>query len=108
MPLQLAPAIERYFAAEHTDDPAALARCFAPDATIRDEGHIIEGLAAIAAWKAATKAKYQHTTEPLDAAEQDGRTIVTAKVTGNFPGSPVNLAFAFGLLGGKIVSLEIG
>lgn len=107
MPLNLAPAIERYFAAEHADDPAALALCFAPEASVRDEGQAIVGLAAIAAWKAAAKAKYQHTAEPLDATTQDGKTIVTAKVTGNFPGSPVNLDFAFGLHDDKIVSLEI-
>lgn len=74
---------------------------------MRDEGHAIEGLAAIAAWKAAAKAKYQHTAEPLHATTADGKTIVTAKVTGNFPGSPVDLHFAFGLRDEKIVSLEI-
>jgi len=32
---------------------------------------------------------------------------VTNRLTGNFPGSPVDLQFVFGLDGNKIVSLEI-
>ena len=32
---------------------------------------------------------------------------ITSRLTGNFPGSPVNLRFFFGLDGDKIASLEI-
>jgi NAD(P)-dependent dehydrogenase (short-subunit alcohol dehydrogenase family) len=34
-------------------------------------------------------------------------TVVTCHLTGNFPGSPVNLRFFFRLARGKIVNLEI-
>jgi hypothetical protein len=37
----------------------------------------------------------------------DGKTVVTAKVSGNFPGSPLNLDHVFELHGDKIASLEI-
>ena len=50
--------------------------------------------------------KYQHTIEPLTA-EKDGTTIVTARLTGNFPGSPVDLELIFTVDAGKIRSLEI-
>jgi hypothetical protein len=33
--------------------------------------------------------------------------IVTSRLTGNFPGSPVDLRFLFELQGDKIASLEI-
>ncbi len=36
------------------------------------------------------------------------KTVVTNRLTGNFPGSPVNLEFVFRLEGNKIASLEIG
>jgi hypothetical protein len=64
-------------------------------------------LAAIRQWLAKTKSKYQHTIEPLARAQKDGQTIVTNRLTGNFPGSPIELEFVFTLEGDKIVSLEI-
>jgi hypothetical protein len=40
-------------------------------------------------------------------AEKDGKTIVTNRLIGNFPGSPIELEFIFTLDGNKITSLEI-
>ena len=57
--------------------------------------------------KAETKRKYNHTVAPLAIAQRDGTTILTARLTGNFPGSPVTLQFCFVLEDGKIASLEI-
>lgn len=107
MSLDLPTPIARYFAAENRGDTEALAQCFAEDAVVRDEGQTIEGLAAIKKWKAETKKKYQHTIEPLASAQQDGKTIVTNRLTGNFPGSPIELEFVFTLDGDKIASLKI-
>ena len=96
-----------YIAAENSGDTEALAECFAKDAVVRDEGQTIQGLAAIKQWKAETRKKYQHTIEPLASVEKDGKTIVTNRLTGNFPGSPIELEFVFALDGDKIASLEI-
>ena len=74
---------------------------------MRDEGKTIKGLAAIKKWMVETKQKYQHTIEPLASTQKDDKTIVTNRLTGNFPGSPIELEFVFTLDGGKIVSLEI-
>ena len=84
-----------------------MAQCFAEDAVVRDEGQTIEGLAAIKQWKAETRKKYQHTIEPLGSVQKNGKTIVTNRLTGNFPGSPIELEFVFTLDGNKIASLEI-
>ena len=54
------------------------------------------------------KAKYQHVIEPLETAEQGDVTTVRARVTGQFPGSPAMLTFAFRLKGDQITRLEIG
>jgi hypothetical protein len=51
--------------------------------------------------------KYQHTLEPVAASARGGKTVVSAKLTGSFPGSPVTLDFVFTLEGGKIAALEI-
>ncbi len=104
MVLHLPAPIAIYFAAE---DAEACGRCLAHDAVVHDERRTIEGIAAIVAWRAESRRKYNHTVEVLDVAERDGKTVVTAKVSGNFPGSPVNLDYAFGLRGDKIASLAI-
>jgi hypothetical protein len=105
--VDLPKPIAIYIAAENRGDTEALAHCFAEDAVVRDEGKTIDGLAAIKQWKAETKKKYQHTIEPLSSTQKDGKTIVINRLSGNFPGSPIELEFVFMLDGDKIVSLQI-
>jgi len=107
MPIHLPRPIDLYVKAENSGDVEALSECFAPDATVRDEGRTYKGLAAIERWKAETKKKYQHTVEPLASVQKGDKTIVTNRLTGNFPGSPIELQFIFALDGNKIASLEI-
>jgi ketosteroid isomerase-like protein len=107
MAVDVPTPIAIYVAAENSGDTEALAQCFAEDAVVRDEGQSIQGLAAIKQWKAETAKKYQHTIEPLASVEQDDQIIVTNRLTGNFPGSPIELEFVFTLDGEKIMSLEI-
>jgi hypothetical protein len=107
MSVDLPTPIARYIAAENRGDTEALDKCFAEDAVVRDEGQTTKGLAAIKQWKAETKKKYQHTIEPLASVQKDGKTIVTNRLTGNFPGGPIELEFVFTLKGNKIVVLEI-
>jgi SnoaL-like domain len=107
MSVHLPKPIEHFMSSENARDTDALAACFAPDGIVRDEGRTREGLEAIVAWRRETADKYQHTFEPLAVTERDGKTIVTTKVTGSFPGSPITLDFVFRLENGKITSLEI-
>jgi hypothetical protein len=107
MSVDLPTPIAIYIDAENRGDTEALAQCFAEHSVVQDEGETIEGLAAIKQWKADTKRKYQHTIEPLSSVQKDGKNIVTNRLTGNFPGSPIELEFVFELDGDKIASLEI-
>ncbi|MBI5131864.1 MAG: nuclear transport factor 2 family protein [Rhodopseudomonas palustris] len=104
MPLDLPPPIANYFAADRSHSVAAL---FVPDAVVRDEGHSYVGIAAIARWIDDSAAKYDFTSRPVAAETVDGATVVTCHVTGNFPGSPVDLRYRFRLDGDRIASLEI-
>jgi hypothetical protein len=104
--LNLPEPIAAYFDADKRD-AEAVARCFTKRAVVKDEGQTQIGVAAIKAWKSAASAKYTYTTEPLAVDEKDGGYVVTSRLTGNFPGSPVNLRFAFRVERGKIASLEI-
>ena len=107
MSVPLPPPVDLYLKIENSGDIEALSECFASNATVRDEGRIYEGLAAIREWKAETKNKYNHTVAPLAVAQRDGKTVLKARLAGSFPGSPVTLEFSFVLADGKIVSLEI-
>lgn len=106
MTLELPKPIAAYFTAEKGDSEA-VAECFTENSVVKDEGHTHQGKAAIKQWKAEASAKYQYTIEPLYCEQKDGKFVVTSKVTGNFPGSPVNLRFFFGLEGDRIASLEV-
>jgi hypothetical protein len=107
MSLNLPQPLSAYFAADRGDDAEALARCFTDDAVVTDEGHTYTGLAAIKRWRAAAQAKYTYTSEPFALTKEGGKAIVTSKLKGNFPGSPVDLRYIFELEGEKISSLEI-
>lgn len=103
--LTLPEPIAAYFAAEHK--PEALARCFTAQAVMKDEGHTYTGVDAIKAFMAEASARYSATTVPFALERDDGCQIVKAKVTGNFPGSPIDLSYRFRLERGLIASLEI-
>ena len=106
MSIELSQPIAAYFAADRRDGDA-VARCFTAGAIVKDEGHTHRGVAAIKRWRAEASAKYEYTSAPFASEEKDGKTIVTSRLTGNFPGSPVNLRFFFAIEGDKIASLEI-
>lgn len=110
MATTLPQVITSYYAAEQAGDFETLARCFAPDGTVRDEAHTHQGRAAIAAWmtEAEAKAKYRHRTEILGVRELDGVHVVSVRVSGQFPNSPVTLENSFRVADGVIQSLEIG
>jgi hypothetical protein len=107
MSIQLPPPIALYVQLENTGETETLSACFAPNAIVHDERRTYEGLAAITAWKAETKRKYHHIITPLEVAQQQGQTVLKARLTGDFPGSPVTLHFDFVLEARHILSLEI-
>jgi len=107
MSSHLPKPIELFMSSENTHDTDAVADCFAPDATVRDEGRTRNGLKEIAAWRRETGAKYHHTVTPVAVAKRADKTVVTTEMAGNFPGSPITVDFVFQLKGDKIASLEI-
>lgn len=97
--------IAAFFAAEY--HPEALARCFTAQAVLQDDGHTYTGVDAIQAFLAAASAKYRATSVPFALQRHDGTQVVQARVTGDFPGSPIDLSYRFRLERGLIASLEI-
>lgn len=106
VPLELPAPIDAYFVADRGDG-TAVADCFTPDAVVEDEGHTYRGATAIRQWRTDVAAKFTYTCEPLAVEERPDRTVVTCRLEGDFPGSPANLRFAFGVEGDKISALEV-
>ncbi|HEV7289765.1 nuclear transport factor 2 family protein [Sphingomonas sp.] len=107
MTIALPHPIAGYFRADRSGDATAIAAHFTDDATVRDEGHRHTGSEAIRAWKAQASGQYSYTVDPYAVADDGDRTVVTAHVSGNFPGSPVDLFHRFTLAGDRIAALEI-
>lgn len=109
MTLLLPKPIEIYLVSENAHDVVALDECMAADAVVFDERRTMRGLAAIKSWRTETGKQYAHQTEPLSSEGcGDGKTKVRCRVTGNFPGSPIELDYIFQIADGRITSIEIG
>ena len=105
---EIPDVIGRYVAATNARDVEAMTACFAPDATVRDEGRSYSGRAEIRAWEAEVTEKYGVSSELLKA-ERDGDALrASMRVSGNFPGSPAVLRYQFRIKDGLIAQLEVG
>ncbi len=107
MSLSLPDAITTYFSISNGADDTHLGDCFTQDACVLDEGETHCGRTAIQAWLRAPRANIEYSVEPVSVSHQGNTIVVTATVTGNFPGSPVQLDHTFQLAESQIQSLEI-
>jgi len=103
----LPPALVAYLNSEATTDVESLATCFAADAVVHDEGRVIRGLDAIKTWKKDAKAKYQYAVQPLDVVQEQATVTMRARLSGTFPGSPIEVTYRFVLVSDKIARLDI-
>ncbi|MFN8664360.1 MAG: nuclear transport factor 2 family protein [Thermomicrobiales bacterium] len=100
-------SIADYFAGKNARDYALALSGFAPDGTVSDEERQHVGAEAIQRWMEETAAKYNDRSQVREASADGDRTVVTAEVSGTFPGSPIELRYAFTLRDGLITSLAI-
>lgn len=85
--------IRRYFALASQPDDEAYFALFADDAVVEDEGRTHVGVDAIRAWRAEVPLV---TYEITEVEQSPAGTVVTATISGDFPGSPVTgLRFRF-------------
>jgi ketosteroid isomerase-like protein len=107
MNTKLPKPIADYFQAANAHNSDAVAAAFADDAVVVDESRERHGSAAIKEWSDEVNEKYKPHAELTDVAEVDDKTVVTAEVSGTFPGSPVQLRYNFTLKGDRIAALLI-
>jgi ketosteroid isomerase-like protein len=108
VPPKLPESIAAYFTAVNRRDVPAFLGVLARDPVVKDEGREHRGAVKIRIWLEDAIRKYDVTVEPLHLATSHGDSVVTAKLSGNFPGSPLELQHRFTLADGKVARLEIG
>ena len=84
--------VDRYFRLASQSDSEAYFAQFAADAVAEDEGHEYHGIDAIRAWRAEVPLVSYRVDEVVSG---EGEHVAPAEVAGDFPGSPVMLAFHF-------------
>lgn len=109
MSATLPEAITVYMESINTNNNAVLDSCIAEDAHVHDigENHHIHGLEAIKKWLSQSNQEFKLITEVKNTEEKYGIMIITAMVSGNFPGSPQLFYYFFSLADNLITNIEI-
>ena len=107
MAIDVPEPVAAYLDAEEAKDADALSRCFTEDGTIHDEGRDYRGRDSIRQWKQEVDTKYRYVMQTVNTQTHGDKVTVCARVTGAFPGSPIELDHIFKLSNDKIASLEI-
>jgi ketosteroid isomerase-like protein len=105
--MKLPPLVTEFVKAKNSRDSSAVVACFAEDAVVQDEGREMRGLLAIKEWSDKSFEKFQYDIAPTGIGEAGDKIMLTATVTGNFPGSPVSLDFIFVIKDERIAALSI-
>lgn len=103
--MNLPNVIAKLIKAQNNFDSAAYAQCFTETAIVFDEGKTHEGKTEIEKWIDKSNKEYKATMEPLDYNEREN--ILSAEISGSFPGSPIILKFHFDITDGKIQQLKV-
>src|SRR6266436_130499 len=107
MALDVPGPVAAYLAGEVAKDADAISCCFTEDGSVHDEGRDYRGRDSIRQWKQAADEKYRYALQMVNAQTHGNEVTVRARLTGEFPGSPVELDHIFKLSNNKIASLEI-
>lgn len=103
--MNLPNIISELVKAQNEFDSAAYANCFTENAVVFDEGKTHNGKAEIENWIDKANKEYRATMKPLDYNEKE--SVLSAEISGSFPGSPITLKYHLELQEGLIQSLKI-
>lgn len=103
--MNLPKVITELVRAQNNFDSAVYAQCFTETAIVFDEGKTHKGKTEIEKWIDKSNKEYKATMEPLDYNEREN--ILSAEISGSFPGSPIILKFHFEIADEKIQQLKV-
>ena len=107
MNIELPAPITSFFQAHNSGKTDTFLDLFTADAVVADESHEYRG-DAIKTWIDDAISKYHPLHAEVTGLLPSGsQTVATARVSGSFPGSPVQLRYRFILRDGKISALSI-
>jgi len=107
MTTELPPALAAFFQAHNTGQTEGFNELFTGDALVSDEEREYRG-DAIKGWIDKATTEYKPVAEIADLTQMGDTAVVTAQVSGTFPGSPIQLRYNFTLKDDKIAALSIG
>jgi len=107
MSVKLPKPIGSYVDGYNARDVKKALASFSENALVQDEGKTYRGTKAIGQWLEETIGRYSPILTPSKIETIGAETVVSTAVAGNFPGSPVNLAFRFTLDREHIAELNI-
>jgi len=105
--MKLPKVIADLIAAEDKYDSKAFTENFSDDAVVHDEGKTYHGKTEIRKWNEMTNSKYKTNYEPIEVTTDGDKIILSAKISGTFPGSPAIIKYHFETKNSKIISLQI-
>lgn len=107
--MNLPNPINNLVAAFNNKDLHLFICCFTENAEVHDEGEDqnAKGYDAIKAWFEGVFAKFDFNTEPYDYSRSVNGLTFKARVSGNFPGSPLNFLYEVKMNENLIQELKI-
>jgi hypothetical protein len=105
--MDLPKVIQNLVQAQNEFDSAAYANCFSETAVVFDEGNKHTGRNEIAQWIAEANEAYKTVMKSINFEEREAESLLTAEISGTFPGSPIILQYHLQITDGLITSLRI-
>lgn len=105
--MKLPNVVQELIKAQNNFDSEAYANLFSETGVAYDEGETHTGRKEVQKWIAGTNEKYKSVMQPVEYTEKGNKSVLTANVSGTFPGSPIMMKFNFEINEGLIQSLRI-
>ena len=105
--MNLPKVVAALVAAQNNQNSAAYIACFSETAIVHDEGKTHNGKEEIQKWIEHANEQYQSFMKPIGYENSESAGVLTAEVSGTFPGSPIVLQFHLGLKDDLIGSLKV-
>lgn len=103
----LPTVVTDFINAQNNFDSKASANCFSENGIMLEEGKPYSGRVEIQSLLEETNEKYQSVMKPLKYNEGGTSSVLSAEVSGTFPGSPAVLQFYFTLKNNLIDYLKV-